>query len=138
MNASDRGTLLPEAGRARVFCINGSIELLGIMREILSDEGYDVTVLGFVPGIYERIEAAQPALVMIDLVFQEPYGWRLLEDLWASPATHDIPVIVTSTDQKLLDEARGAPERFGERNYLAKPFDLDELLTLVASLARRA
>jgi DNA-binding response OmpR family regulator len=55
-------------------------------------------------------------------------GWELLEQVNAEAATSDIPVLIVSTDPRLLDRARDQAARYGENRYLIKPFGLEEIL----------
>lgn len=48
--------------------------------------------------------------------------------------TRAIPVIVTSTDQRLLERAQAGAERYGQRHVIARPLDLDELLAAIHDL----
>ena len=49
-------------------------------------------------------------------------------------ATKKIPVIVFSTDPNLLDVAGQQSSRFGGQRFIAKPFDVEELLAAVHDL----
>ena len=120
--------------RKHVFVVNGAAEFLDIVRVILEDERYNVTTTNFLPSSFEQIVALQPDLIIIDLVFGRTAGWELLERLHAEAATQEIPVLLTSTDPQLLDRARQQAERYGRNRSIAKPLDIDELLTAVDEL----
>jgi hypothetical protein len=55
----------------------------------------------------------------------------LLEQLQEAAATRVVPVIITSTDRRLLDRAQADTARYGEHRVFVKPFDIDELLALI-------
>ena len=74
----------------------------------------------------------------MDLVFCEQAGWDLLTQLRQGASTRDIPVLLVSTTQGLLEEAREQYDVFGGDRYLVKPFDLDELLRLIDELIGQA
>jgi CheY-like chemotaxis protein len=120
--------------RQHVFVVNGSPPFLDIMRELLQDERYNVTTTNFVPRTFEQIEALQPALLVIDIVVGEQAGWDLLERLHREASTNRMPVLVVSTDPGLLDRAQEQTERYGGQAYLAKPFDLEEMLRVIQGL----
>lgn len=124
--------------RQHVYVINGSPEFLDVVREFLQDESYNVTTTNFVPLSFETIDAAQPALLIIDLVLGEKAGWDLLAQLRQAVSTRGIPVILISTTQSLLDEAEAKHAEFGGDRYLVKPFDLDDLLSHVDELIGKA
>ena len=120
--------------RQHVFVVNGSPDFLDVVRELLQEERYNVTTTNFVPRTFEQIEALDPALLIIDLAVGIKAGWGLLERLGQSAATRDIPVIVVSTNPTYLDTVRADPTRYGGQRFLRKPFDVNDLLNMVAEL----
>lgn len=120
--------------RQHIFVMNGSPHFLDIIRELLQDEQYNVTTTNFVPDTFAQIEAARPSLLLIDLVIGEHAGWDLLARLRQGATTHQIPVILVSTTSSLLDRARKEHAAVGGDRYLVKPFDLEDLLTMVRDL----
>jgi len=111
-----------------VFVINESVEVLGLIRNLLHSEGYTVTTATVDSLTWEQLVNVQPDLVMIDLVPGHQMGWDLFERLRQEAATQDIPVIVTSTAPRLLERAKLYAQRYGGQRYIAKPFEIDELL----------
>lgn len=133
------GRATPEQmARKHVYVVNGSPEFLDVIRELLQDENYNVTTTNFVPRSFETIDAAQPSLLIIDLVLGERAGWDLLVRLRESISTRDIPVLLVSTRGALLDEARERHEEFGGDRYLVKPFDLEDLLAIIEEMIGKA
>ena len=100
----------------------------------MQDEHYNVTTTNFVPRTFEQIAALQPDIIIVDLVVGIRSGWELLEALQGAAATHGIPVIVTSTQQQLLDRVDAESERYGGNRFIVKPFDIDDLTSLVRDL----
>jgi len=123
--------------RKHVFCVNGSSEFLDLLREIMQEEHYNLTTTNFVPRTFDQISALQPDVVIVDLVIGIRSGWDLLEQLQLDAATRGIPVIVTSTNQRLLDRVDDKPERYGGNRLIVKPFDIDDLIALVRELIGR-
>ncbi len=120
--------------RKHVFVVNSSPEFLDLMREFLQDESYNVTTTNFVPETFDAIAALRPALLMIDLAVRQRRGWDLLERIQDEAVTNGIPVIVTSTDPRLLDDAKAQRARYGGQHFQAKPFDIEELARTVREL----
>lgn len=124
--------------RKHIFAINGAVEFLGILRELLQDEHYNVTTTNFAPNTFASIESLRPDLLIIDLAVGEWAGWDLLERLGAGARTHGIPVIVVSTSGSILEEVQAEPEHFGGQWFMRKPIDLDDLLHAIDELIGRA
>ncbi len=123
-----------ESRPAHVMVIDASRMILGVMRELLEFDRYAVTATTFVPESFAQIEALQPNLLIIDLAIHQHVGWDLLERLALEALTRSIPVIVTSTDPKLLQRAEANQVQYGGQGWIAKPFDVDELLHVVHDL----
>lgn len=92
--------------RQQIFVINGAPEFLDIVRELLQDERYNVTTTNFVPRTFEQITGLPPQLLIVELAFGEDAGWDLLAQLRRGAATNAIPVVLVSTQLKLLEQAR--------------------------------
>jgi DNA-binding response OmpR family regulator len=138
-NEQEGGRATPEQmGRKHVYVVNGSPDFLDIVRQLLQDENYNVTTTNFVPLSFETINAAQPALVIVDLVLGEHAGWGLLAQLRKAISTRNIPVLLVSTRPHLLEEAREHHEDFGGDRYLLKPFDLEDMLTMIEETIGKA
>lgn len=120
--------------RKHVFVVNGAPEFLDLIRELLQEELYNVTTTNFVPRTFDQIQAAQPSLLVIDLIMGEKASWDLLSQLRAGAAERDIPTILVSTSPQLLDRARTEQAAYGGDRYLVKPFDLHDLLMAIQDL----
>jgi CheY-like chemotaxis protein len=120
--------------RPHVFAINASPEFLNIVRELFQEEGYNVTTTNFAPNSFAQIEALQPDALIIDIAIGQDAGWELLEQLEADADTADIPVLVVSTDPKLLARAEEQAARYGKHRFLAKPLDLDAMLQAIQEM----
>ena len=120
--------------RQHIFVVNGDPDFLNIVCALLQDERYNVTTTNFVPRTFDQIAALQPALLVLDVVVGERAGWDLLDQMQSAASTYDIPVIVISTDPRLLDRARANQGRYAAQRFLDKPMDLDALLAMVEDL----
>ncbi|HEV2528215.1 MAG TPA: response regulator [Thermomicrobiales bacterium] len=120
--------------RAHVFLIDSSPEFRELIAELLADERYGVTASDYIPSLFSLIVATQPDLLIIDLAVTHRSGCELLEQLEQAAITERVPVLVTSTDQRLIDRALENQARYDFEHYLVKPFDLDVLLDIVAEL----
>jgi CheY-like chemotaxis protein len=100
-------------------------EILGrdTMRDALEDEGYRVVVAGNGCEAMRQLVAAPPSLMILDLLMPGMHGNALYEEMQRSPQLARIPVLVTTSDPTRAPA--GVPT-------LAKPFQLDKLLSLVA------
>jgi len=77
----------------------------------------------------EMAKAEKPKLVLLDLNLPDIHGADVLQALQSCPETSSIPVVVLSANaigtqiERLLAS--------GARNYLTKPFELDQFLAVI-------
>ena len=123
------------ASRPRVVVSNHEPAFLGLLQALLQEEGYVVLVPPELDDPYPFIKAQRPAAVVLDAPFrQETATLGVLDLLRLDPATAGLPVVVCSTAPRDLS---GLDGREGEGLYLlAKPFDLDRLLAVLATALR--
>jgi CheY-like chemotaxis protein len=117
--------------RKHVFAVNGAADFLEVVRHLLQDEHFNVTTTNFVPETFDQIAALTPDLIIVDLAIGVQAGWDLLERLHAEAITRQIPVLVTSTDQRFLDRVKDDVPRYGEKRFVIKPMNIEELLRTV-------
>jgi CheY-like chemotaxis protein len=106
-----------------VLVVDDDAEIRETLTQLLQQEGY--TVLRAENGVQalEQLRAGHPDVMLLDLMMPVMSGWELLELLQENADLARIPVIVVS--------AMSAP---GACEHLAKPIDLDRLLSTVSRL----
>jgi DNA-binding response OmpR family regulator len=110
---------------------NDDTDFLGLMGDLLTDEGYRVSIHRVAKDAYEELKEALPDLIILDIHMEMPEaGWMLLELLTLHPDLSTIPVIVCSADVVAL-RAKVENLRAHGCDALEKPFDLDDLLEKV-------
>jgi CheY-like chemotaxis protein len=105
----------------------GILEMIVI---ILEDSGYHVIAEQNSVNLYQLIELEKPALLLLDLWMPVLSGDQVLMHLRSNPETQDLPVIVLSAS---TDGAKIAKDA-GANGYIAKPFDIDDLLDRVENI----
>lgn len=116
---------------ARIFVADTDSSIVGLMQNLLQDEGYSVTVLQRATNAYEEICQTLPDLIILDITLECPGdGWLILDKLTYSAETSQVPVIICSADVRAL---RARQEDLGVlgRVSVEKPFDIDTLLTAI-------
>ncbi len=117
----------------RILVVNDTQEILELFFEILHVEGgYEVELYSHAPQMMNTVQEIKPDLIISDHVFgEEKIGWQFIQRLKMNRETADIPIIVCSGAVKELKEMEGylVSKNIG---LLYKPFDVDELLSLVS------
>jgi DNA-binding response OmpR family regulator len=83
-----------------------------------------------------RIYASRPDLVILDLMLPETDGWEVCRELRRSRATEDLPIIMLTARDDMIDKVLGL--ELGADDYLTKPFNPRELIARVRAVLRRA
>jgi two-component system response regulator len=110
--------------------------LLDVVRKCLEGEGYQVTTCLESLHAVRLAREQQPDAIMLDVVMPEVSGWEVLAELRADPALAHTPVIVCTAYVaealgRMVELQRGPDQHLG---LLPKPFDIDELIEVVASI----
>ena len=112
--------------------------LLTLLRMLLEDEQYQVSVLNEGREAVMRIREASPDLVILDLRLADASGVDILESLRAQTSTAEIPVIVYTAAvlgaETVSNLISGNPTRYRNVSVVQKPFELDALLERVRQM----
>jgi putative two-component system response regulator len=102
-----------------------------LMRVSLGD-GYSFAEAGDVSEAIELANEVRPDLVLLDVMMPGGTGLTVLEHLRSVPALKETPVVVISAFT--ADKDHLAAFDAGANGFLKKPFDPDELESLVEEL----
>ena len=98
--------------------------------DLLEGAGYTVLQAEGGVGLLERVKAAQPGLILLDLQLPGLDGVTLARQLKADRATWEIPVVAMTAYAWLEDQERAMEA--GCDGYLRKPLDTQGFLQAVA------
>jgi DNA-binding response OmpR family regulator len=107
---------------ARVLVVDDDPSILGIVTEMLRDEGYEVTGAADGSAALDAVSNDDFALVILDMRMPVMDGWGFAREMRARG--QDLPIVVMTAAQ----DARRWAEEIAAVGYIAKPFDLDEFL----------
>ena len=114
---------------AHVLVVDDSPTDVQAMKMALEKGGHDVTVANAAEEGVEMAKALQPAVVLMDIVFEGTSGFQGVRKLSKDPETSQIPVIIISGKGTSADKAWGL--RQGAVDYLVKPLKDKQLLESV-------
>jgi len=99
-----------------------------VLQRALRRSGYEVQCFDSVSAVSKALESARPQVILTDIRLPDADGLTVLDLL--QRLSLDIPVIAM-TAYSDLDQAVNAFQK-GVFDYLPKPFDLDQVLSVVA------
>lgn len=116
----------------KILIIEDDETILRLIMTTLSQNGYDCVGARDGKQGADLFEKRHYDLILLDLMLPEISGYELLEYFRPS----GVPVIIISAMGQVTDKIKGL--RMGADDYLAKPFQIGELLARVESVLRRA
>jgi len=121
-----------ERATGRVLVVEDDVEIADVLRRTLRGEGHDVRIAS--DGEEALAAAAEffPDLVVLDLGLPKIDGVEVLRRLRLDD---DVPILVLTARTELEDRVEGLD--LGADDYLAKPFERQELLARMRALMRR-
>jgi len=119
----------------RILAVDDDALNLKLVSAALTKEGYEVLMASNGMDAIHQAEEARPDLILMDVMMPEMDGYEACKQLRSKPATAHIPIMMltalTTVEEKLKGFDAGADD------YLAKPFNVGELLAHVKVLLRR-
>ena len=114
----------------KILVIEDEKNIRDTLSEILVLNGYDVEcAFNGRNGITKAIEM-KPDLVLCDVMMPELDGWQTVKEFRLNPELYCTPFVFMSALSTMQDFRNGM--NLGADDYLAKPFDIKELLQIVA------
>jgi two-component system, chemotaxis family, chemotaxis protein CheY len=110
----------------RILVVDDDETIRQIVRLCLSDEGYDVLEAANGLAALELLTECQPSLILLDLRMPVMDGWEFARRYRGAPGPH-VPIVAFVAALNAQSECADL-ETAG---ILAKPFDLDDLLSIV-------
>lgn len=119
----------------RILLIEDEPDVAEMLRFFLSESGYHVHHAAF--GLQGLSAARQrnPDLILLDTMLPDIDGYSICRELRSMPATTHIPIIFLT--RRAEKTHRLAALELGADDFIAKPFDLTELLLRVRNTIRR-
>jgi DNA-binding response OmpR family regulator len=116
----------------RILLVDDDADLLVVLSEQLSDDGYEVTTARDGQEALRRLEAAWPDLILLDLLMPRVDGLALARHIKAEA---DLPIIVLSAVDTADSKARLLEEV--AEDYVTKPYHYPELRARIQRVLRR-
>ena len=116
----------------RILIVDDEHELQNMVKEILTQAGYETDAALSCAQALDRFQAGNPDAVLLDINLPDGDGFSLFGQLRES---RDVPVLFLSARDEDADRLRGLG--LGADDYITKPFLPQELLLRLRSVLRR-
>ncbi|HEV2656188.1 MAG TPA: response regulator [Ktedonobacteraceae bacterium] len=111
-----------------ILVVDDEPDILEFLQELLELEGYSVTITKKSDYLETLSNGDLPDLVLLDVFLSGKDGRDIVKHLKSQQKTWHIPVIMFSAHPGAEETALAA----GADDFIAKPFEIDELLAKIA------
>ncbi|HSD86569.1 MAG TPA: response regulator [Kofleriaceae bacterium] len=118
----------------RILVVDDEPMVRDTLAQVLADEGYIVDIAVDGEDALERVQAARPDAILLDLMMPGMNGRQFLQALRHDPAYQQVPVLIMTAVHGL--EVNLAS--IGASEVVEKPFDVQDLLNKVALAVYRS
>ncbi|MEZ8699935.1 response regulator transcription factor [Vibrio lentus] len=117
---------------SRVLVVDDDIQLCELLGEVLENEGYHVDTVHCGESALEFIQSHPVDLVLLDVMLPNLSGIQVARRICQRFATPILMLTALNDDASMLDGYQA-----GADQYIAKPFNVPELLTRIKVILRR-
>ena len=115
--------------KKNILVVDDEPDIIEILQTMLEDAGYEVESTQRGDEVERLAEELQPDLIILDILILGKDGRDLAKSLKNHAATRHIPILIISAHPYAEQDIR----EVGNADFLAKPFDMDDLFARVSS-----
>src|SRR5262245_22168045 len=115
-----------------IMVVDDDNDILDLARLVLEGGGYRVIQACSGADALRTLAGERPDLILLDINMPGMDGWQVLRLLKVDERTSAIPVALFSIKSQVRDRVSGL--QGGACDYIAKPFECDELLGRVRGI----
>lgn len=120
---------------SQILVVDDDPDILRILTAAFECAGHDVLATLDADAVQPILGEQRFDAVVLDVMLPRRSGWEVLADLRRDPRTEHLPVMMLSAIGDTANRVRGI--RLGADDFLAKPFDPEELIARVEGLLDR-
>jgi PAS domain S-box-containing protein len=127
---------LPRLEGVHVFSVDDEPDARDLLRAVLEDQGAKVTSFASADDALAALKTTKPTVLVCDIGMPSMDGYQLIRALRATESRRErIPALALTAFARAEDRKRSLVA--GYQAHLAKPFDVGELILVVADLVER-
>jgi DNA-binding response OmpR family regulator len=115
----------------RIYVIDDDMDLLKVVKSLLLKRGFDVSTFSDWEVANSSMKIFEPQLLLLDVFLSGIDGLDVCQKLKSSPYTKHIPILLFSAFPRI---AESAIHDYGADDFIAKPFEVDDLIKKVHSV----
>ena len=115
----------------KIFVIDDDKDLLKVVKSLLLKRGFEVSTFFDWEIAKNAMKRFEPQLILLDVFLSGIDGLDVCQRLKASPYTKHIPILLFSAFPRI---AESAIDDYGADDFIAKPFEVSDLIKKVHSV----
>jgi CheY-like chemotaxis protein len=119
-----------------ILVVEDSPTIQQMLKTFLEEEGFSVHMCSKMEDAVDILNRTRIDIVLSDVIIESKdakTGYHILKYIRNTPELRNIPVIIM-TNRRGSDTAAGTARRLGANAFLKKPFKMNELTQLLASV----
>jgi DNA-binding response OmpR family regulator len=113
----------------KLLIVDDEYDIVEPLAMLLTAEGYSVASVTKGEQTYAKVREFRPDLILLDILMSGSDGRTICRNLKKDAKLKKIPIIMMSAHPTAEKDSKGC----GADGFIAKPFDSEELMKLVAS-----
>lgn len=113
----------------RILVVDDSHKTLSLLKEVLTDDGYEVRTASSGKEALKAVAGEVPELILLDIKMPDMDGYEVCRRLKSEKNYRNVPVIFISGLYDATDKVKGFDA--GGVDYITKPFQFEELLARI-------
>lgn len=110
-----------------MLVVEDDLSIRNVITDVLEDRGFRVSTAENGAEALDYLDYLQPDVVVLDLLMPVMHGWAFMESYFDKTGGQTIPLVIVSVNPALPRSFN----RFGVREVVAKPFNIDDLVRAV-------
>jgi chemosensory pili system protein ChpA (sensor histidine kinase/response regulator) len=125
----------PVRSNPLVMVVDDSLTVRKITSRMLTREGFEVaTAKDGVDGL-QQLQDIEPDIILLDIEMPRMDGFEFARNVRADQKTKHIPIIMITS--RTADKHRNHAIELGVNEYMGKPYQEEQLLTLIRQYTRQ-
>ena len=117
-----------------VMVVDDSLTVRKITSRMLAREGYEFVTAKDGVDALQQLQDVRPDVILLDVEMPRMDGFEFARNVRADEATRSMPIIMITS--RTADKHRSHAIELGVNEYMGKPYQEEQLLSLIARYAR--
>jgi DNA-binding response OmpR family regulator len=116
----------------KILIVDDDVTITDLMKALVSMEGHEPTTVNDSLQAVDVAKSVDPDLITLDLMMPGLTGFELCEMLSKDPDFSKTPIVIISAKDD--PESKEKAMKAGAKDYITKPFGVDDFLEKITSL----